>query len=98
MFPRLEWYFVGEAPMRRRPVASTPSILVKLASNAVMGVAMGLMLVLALNMLDQSGVVRLVNNGSDGAATSVVFVGTIITIFGVGSALTGLIFIMTDES
>jgi hypothetical protein len=70
----------------------------KLASSAVMGVAMGLLFVLVLNILDRSGVVRLIDHSSDQGTTVLVFVGIIIMTFGIGATLTGLILIMMDES
>jgi quinol-cytochrome oxidoreductase complex cytochrome b subunit len=69
----------------------------KLAGNAAMGVAMGLLFVLVLNFLDQSGVVSLVDHSYDKRTTALVFVGTIVTTFGIGATLTGLVFVMTDE-
>ena len=41
--------------MRRRTILPIPSVVMKLASNTVMGVALGLLFVLVLNILDQSG-------------------------------------------
>ena len=84
--------------MRRRSILPSPSIVMKLASNAVMGIAMGLLFVLILNMLDQSGVVRLIDHSADQGATVLVFVGTIVMTFAIGATLTGLILMMTDES
>jgi hypothetical protein len=84
--------------MRRRTIITTASIVMKLASNAVMGVAMGLLFVLVLNILDQSGVVRLIDHSSDQGTTVLVFVGIIVMTFGIGATLTGIILIMMDES
>ena len=84
--------------MRRRTPIPTPSVVMKLASNTVMGVAMGLLFVLVLNILDQSGVVRLIDHSSDQGTTVLVFVGIIVMTFGIGTTLTGLILIMMDES
>ena len=84
--------------MRRRTLIPTPSVVMKLASNTVMGVAMGLLFVLVLNILDQSGVVRLIDHSSDQGTTVLVFVGIIVMTFGIGTTLTGLILIMMDES
>ena len=84
--------------MRRRTLIPTPSVVMKLASNTVMGVAMGLLFVLVLNILDQSGVVRLIDHSLDQGTTVLVFVGIIVMTFGIGTTLTGLILIMMDES
>ena len=84
--------------MRRRTIIRLPSIVMKLASNSVMGVAMGLLFVLVLNILNQSAVVRLIDQSSDQGTTVLVFVATIVMTFGIGATLTGLILIMMDES
>ena len=84
--------------MRRRTPIPTPSVVMKLASNTVMGIAMGLLFVLVLNILDQSGVVRLIDHSLDQGTTVLVFVGIIVMTFGIGTTLTGLILIMMDES
>ena len=84
--------------MRRRTLIPTPSVVMKLASNTVMGIAMGLLFVLVLNILDQSGVVRLIDHSLDQGTTVLVFVGIIVMTFGIGTTLTGLILIMMDES
>jgi hypothetical protein len=68
------------------------------AAPTVMGVALGLLFVLVLNILDQSGVVRLIDHSSDQDTTVLVFVGIIVMTFGIGTTLTGLILIMMDES
>ena len=60
-----------------------------------MGIAMGLVLTLILTVVDQQGVVRLIDHA--GRNTVFAFVGTIVTTFGVGATLTGLILIMTEK-
>jgi hypothetical protein len=85
--------------MRRRSSRQTTSVVVRLASNTVMGIAMGLLFVLTLGVLDQSGIARLIDHKADQGSTTVfVFVGTIVTTFGIGSTLTGLILIMMEDS
>jgi hypothetical protein len=61
-----------------------------------MGIAMGLVLTLILTVVDQQGVVRLMDHDA-GQNAVFVFVGTIITTFGVGATLTGIILIMTER-
>jgi len=61
-----------------------------------MGIAMGLVLTLILTVVDQQGVVRLIDHDT-GRNTVFVFVGTIVTTFGLGATLTGLILIMTEK-
>jgi hypothetical protein len=70
--------------MRRRTIIRPPSIVMKLASNSVMGVAMGLLFVLVLNILNQSGVV-IIDQSSDQGTTVLVFVATIVMTFGIGA-------------
>jgi hypothetical protein len=84
--------------MRRRSIVPTPSVVMKVASNTVMGIALGLLLVLALNILDQSGVAKLIDHNADQGTTVFVFVGTVVTTFGIGATLTGLILIMMEDS
>lgn len=84
--------------MRKRSSGQTTSVLMKLAGNTVMGVAMGLLFVFALNVLDQSGIARLIDHGADQGTTVLVFVGTIVTKFGIGATLTGLILIMMEDN
>jgi hypothetical protein len=84
--------------MRRRSTGQTTSILMKLAGNTVMGVAMGLLFVLTLNVIDQSGIARLLDHSDNQGTTVLVFVGTIVTTFGIGATLTGLVLIMTEDN
>ena len=70
--------------MRRRTIIRPPSIVMKLASNSVMGVAMGLLFVLVLNILNQSAVV-IIDQSSDQGTTVLVFVATIVMTFGIGA-------------
>jgi NADH:ubiquinone oxidoreductase subunit 6 (subunit J) len=59
---------------------------------------MGLAFVLAMTLLDQSGIAHLVDHSTAQGATVLVFVGTIVTTFSVGATLTGLLLIMTEDS
>jgi len=70
----------------------------KLAGNTVMGVAMGLLFLLTLNVLDQSGIARLIDHSADQSSPTVlIFVGSVVTTFGIGATLTGLILIMMED-
>ena len=81
--------------IRKRFILPTPSVVLKIASQTVMGVAMGLVLTLILTVVDQHGLVRLIDHDA-GQDAVFVFVGTIVTAFGLGATLTGLILIMTE--
>jgi hypothetical protein len=70
----------------------------KLASNAVMGIAMAVVFALNLNVLGRSSIARLIDHSADQGITVPVFVGTVVTTFGIGATLTGLILIMTEDN
>jgi hypothetical protein len=59
-----------------------------------MGAAMGLAFALLLVVVNPSGVAGLIQDGGSPA----VFVGTLVTMFGVGAALTGAVLIATEEN
>ncbi len=84
--------------MRRRSILLTPSVAMKLASNAVMGIAMAVVFALTLNVLGRSSIARLIDHSADQGTTVPVFVGTVVTTFGIGATLTGLILIMTEDN
>ena len=83
--------------MRKRSKQAS-SVAMKLAGNAAMGVAMGLLFLLTLNVIDQSGIARLLDHSDNQGTTVLVFVGTVVTIFGIGATLTGLVLIMTEDN
>jgi hypothetical protein len=83
--------------MRKRSKQAS-SVAMKLAGNTAMGVAMGLLFVLTLNVIDQSGVARLLDHSDNQGTSVLVFVGTIVTTFGIGATLTGLVLIMTEDN
>ncbi len=70
---------------------STPTLL-RLAGQAMMGVAMGLSFGLLLVIINPSDIAGLLQDGDPG-----VFVGALVTTFGIGAALTGALFMMTEE-
>ena len=71
----------------------TPSGLLKLVVHAAMGVAMGLTFALILMVMDPSGTAALVQQ----ERTQVGAVGTLMLTFGIGAALTGAVFMMTED-
>jgi hypothetical protein len=71
----------------------TPSGLLKLVVHAAMGVAMGLTFALILMVMDPSGTAALVQQ----EGTQVSAVGTLMLTFGIGAALTGAVFMMTED-
>jgi hypothetical protein len=60
-----------------------------------MGVAMGLAFALILITINPAGVAALLEQG--GSAAMNAFVGTLVTTFAIGAALTGVVFILTED-
>ena len=73
----------------------TPSGLLKLVVHAAMGVAMGLAFALILMVMDPSGTATLVQQ--EGNQVGAVGIGTLMLTFGIGAALTGAVFVMTED-
>jgi hypothetical protein len=73
----------------------TPSGLLKLVAHAAMGVAMGLAFALILMVMDPSGTATLVQQ--EGNQVAAVGMGTLMLTFGIGAALTGAVFMMTED-
>jgi hypothetical protein len=71
----------------------TPSGLLKLVVHAAMGVAMGLAFALILMVMDPSGMAALVQQEENHVGA----VGTLMLTFGIGAALTGAVFMVTED-
>jgi hypothetical protein len=87
-----------EAPVRTRKPSGllTPSGVLGLVGHAAMGVAMGLAFALILIVMDPSGIATLVDHsGSQGL---MVFVGSLVLTFAIGTTLTGAVFIMMEDN
>ncbi|WP_426424067.1 hypothetical protein [Bradyrhizobium genosp. A] len=78
----------------RSPSLISPTGVIKLTTHAMMGAALGLTFTLAL-ILANPAVAELLNHG--GRAVAFVFVGTMVTTFAIGAALTGLVFILDED-
>jgi hypothetical protein len=63
-------------------------------THAMMGAALGLVFTLAL-ILANPAVAELLNHG--GRAAAFVLVGTMVTTFAIGAALTGVVFILNED-
>ncbi|WP_234681725.1 hypothetical protein [Bradyrhizobium monzae] len=72
----------------------SPAGIIKLMTHAMMGAALGLAFTLAL-ILANPAVAELLNHG--GRAAVLVFVGTMVTTFAIGAALTGVVFILNED-
>jgi hypothetical protein len=71
----------------------TPSGLLKLVVHAAMGVAMGLAFALILMVMDPSGMAALFQQEGNQVGA----VGTLMLTFGIGAALTGAVFMVTED-
>jgi hypothetical protein len=80
----------------------TPTLLLasvlKLAGHAAMGVAMGLVFALVLTLTNPSGIMTAIDQCPTPRATFAVFVSTVALTFGIGAALTGFFFMMTEDN
>jgi hypothetical protein len=82
---------------RKKPSAvPKPGLILAVASHAAMGVALGLVFALILIWTPFFGVVPLINLSDDPSVTMETFVGSVVLMFGVGAALTGLVFMMEE--
>jgi hypothetical protein len=74
------------------------SVLAELANHAIMGVALGLAFALIMLTVDQNSVAGLINQGSAQGTTRLEFVGFVVLAFTIGVTLTGLAFMLTEDS
>lgn len=74
-----------------------PSVLLELASNGAMGVALGLTLALILIFTPAGGVSALIAASSNPHHIELTVVVTCALIFGVGAALTAVLFKMMES-
>jgi hypothetical protein len=81
---------------KKRSNIQTAVVVLAIANHAAMGVALGLVFALVLTLTPFFGVLPLINHSDDPGATMATFVGTVVLMFGVGAALTGLILMMED--
>lgn len=82
---------------KRRSTHAMSGLVLAVASHAAMGVALGLVFALILTRTPFFGVLPLINLSTDPATTMMVFVGTVISMFGIGAALTGLVLTLEDQ-
>ena len=77
---------------------SQKSILNALLTHFLMGVALGLFLVLLLMLIDNFHVLDMVARSGAPGQTMLTLILTYALMFGIGSALTGLVLVLDDES
>ena len=75
-----------------------PSVLLEFASNGAMGVALGLTFASILIYTPALGVSALIVASSHPQDIQLTFVGTCALMFGVGAALTAVVFKVTEHS
>ncbi len=68
-----------------------------IASHLVTGTGLGGVLVFAIFITDSHQIVEMIFNSASPRTTMLVFVGSFVTMFGVGAALTGFIFRHAEE-
>jgi protein-S-isoprenylcysteine O-methyltransferase Ste14 len=88
-----------ERAMRTKKRSNSPASAKALAvaNHAAMGIALGLVLVLILTWTPFFGVLPFINHSDNPAMTMATFVGTVVLMFGLGAALTGLILMMEEH-
>ena len=84
--------------MRPRKLSAliTRTLLLKLASHAAMGVAVGLAFALIVIHITPLGIATLISYTLNPEATFLMFVGTCATTFGIGATLTGLVITLIE--
>jgi hypothetical protein len=94
---RFPW-LIPEPPVQTKKPSGllTPTGLLKLVGHAAMGIAMGLAFALILIIMDPSGVATLVDHGGSQAVRG--FVGTLVLTFAIGATLTGVVFMMMEDT
>jgi hypothetical protein len=81
---------------RKRSNIPSPGVVLAVANHAAMGVALGLVFALILIWTPFFGVRALINLSDDPKLTMETFIGTVVLMFGVGAALTGLVLMLED--
>jgi hypothetical protein len=74
------------------------SVLIELASHTVMGIAVGLAFALILLAVDQYDLASLIDHSEVPETTRLEFVGFVVLAFAIGVTLTGLVFMLTEDS
>lgn len=82
---------------KKRSVLIKPSLLLEVASHAVMGVAVGLAFAFLVTHITALGIAALINSSPTPAAVMLKFVGTCAATFGLGATLTGLAITLTED-
>jgi len=82
---------------RKRSPLLKPTVLLELAGNACMGAALGLTFALILTLTPAFGVSALIALSPNPDDILLTIVATCALMFGIGAALTGLVFRLTED-
>jgi hypothetical protein len=82
---------------KKRSNILSSGVVLAVAGHAAMGVALGLVFALIVIWSPLFGVLALINLSTDPQTTVTVFVGAVVSMFGIGAALTGFILMMDDD-
>ena len=83
---------------RKRSSSLKPAVLLKLASHSAMGIALGLAFAFVLTRVPAFGVMTLIDHSVAPRGAMLAFVGSFAMMLGIGATLTGLLFMVMDES
>jgi hypothetical protein len=84
--------------MRTKTSTTLLESALKLAGHTAMGVALGLAFVIVLTHFGPSEIMTVINSSAHPRATLILVESTAVLSFAVGATLTGLVFMMTEES
>ena len=83
--------------MRTKRSAALLTAALKLAGHTAMGVALGLAFVIVLTRFGPAEITTMINSSVHPRATLVLFESMVVLSFAVGTTLTGLVFMMTED-
>ena len=68
-----------------------PGLALRLASQTMMGIALGLIFCLLIALIDPSNVTSLIAHNADPGTTAFILVSFFVLLFGAGATLTGIV-------
>jgi hypothetical protein len=83
--------------MRAKTLSGLLTSTLKLLGHATMGVAIGLAVAFFITRIDALGIMRHVGDDTMPGITPAVLVGIIVLSFAVGTTLTGIVFMVTED-
>jgi hypothetical protein len=83
--------------MRTKGSATLLTAALKLAGHTAMGVALGLAFVIVLTRFGPTEIMTVIDSSAHPRSTLILFESTVILSFAVGTTLTGLVFMMTED-